>query len=93
MFTLILSVTAIGSYYFWKKYKEIWYFHYLLLSIAGIIMQLWQYIAKNILHLSGQVALINKYINLIFWIIVFLVLVLIFYRSFRKDKNKNVPQR
>jgi len=72
------------SFYIWKKYKDKLELKSAILYFTGIIMLIWQYIAKNILRLSGQIAQINKYINLVFWIIVAILFILILIKDYKK---------
>jgi uncharacterized membrane protein len=81
---ILLLVGTIVSFYVWIKKRNKQNFHYLLLCGAGLLMMGWEYLTKNIFHLSNQSNTINKYFILVFWVLAGIFFVIITLKDSKK---------
>jgi hypothetical protein len=84
MIETIFIVGLLVSYYVWWKQKTkinlyfVWFCAIVLLELG------WQYLAKNVLHLSESVTSANLYFEQSFSILAIIVAILLVVRSSRK---------
>ena len=90
---LFISTTVISgtifSYYLWKKYKNKIAMQFFYIFIITIGVELWLYFTKYVLHLRGQIAVIDYYMLQTFRVIIVIFLVWIIIKDFMPNNKSN----
>ncbi len=81
--TLIL-IAFIISVYIWQREKSRLSFYNLLFFAVLVLFALWEYLAQNVFHLSGAVAVISNDVSRVFWVLAGVVLIIILVKFFKR---------
>jgi len=90
---LLALVAVIGSFYIWWTKKDAFNRRMLWIFIALGLVDIWDYISNNVLHLSGSVGLINKYAVVVAWAIWVVVVCILLPKYIRNQKKVDDDHR
>ena len=84
---------AVVSYSVWKKYRDNSYLWFMWIAISAGLVNIFDYVLENIIHVSVGVRLVSGVFSMVFLIVATILAVVVLFKLSRKGKKvvRNAP--